>query len=413
MLTFEVCLYHQVLPISLDGYRLNLGMVDPSDDEALSYIQTILAYLNYTLIPGKISSQAHKDTLSAYLKHREQSPQSNNAQAKADQARLPLDLAPLAAPQAPSLLGLPSGTLQQDLNSRETIFIEETVSSVDETVVIFNPPEYEDDLASFADSQRLSEPGIDSAEDSPEDRQLNFEPVHISPTYIVPPLYHSSPVFTQLVEVNSYQDGLMPLNLDIQPRYLDSPIKVLEALSSREILDEVLARVLSGGIGRLFFERNAAHGRVIWSQNGIIKAELENLSLQVFEELILNLKQLHNLPLMVVDQTVRVEVERFYDQERLLLRLQVLPGLYGEEANLQILRGVALQFYQQRQLASASRDALNVSQKLQQMLNAIYERAVANNIPEKAQVEMLSALSKVVNTMDEQLRELDTLNSET
>jgi hypothetical protein len=416
MLTFEVCLYHQVLPMSLDGHRMLLGMVDPSDEEALSYIQTILAYLNYTLIPNRISLQAHKETLSAFLKYRENR-QETGAQKMSEpemQAPSPLELAPAltprSSPQSSPLLGLPSPALPTDLNSRETVFIEEEEEMIAaaQTVVIFTTSDAEDESSSVSSGRDA----IAAPPPASKDEQRTTEQIEVNPRQFATEIYHPTPGqsdFDARVPTTSNPT----LVLDLQPRYLSSPIKLLETLPAQDILNELLARVLSGGIGRLFFERAAMHGRVIWSQNGIIKAELENLPLTVFDELILSLKRLHNLPLPPTVETVRVEIERFYEQQRLLLRLQVIPGPSGEEANLQILRGVALQFYQQRQLASASRDALNVSQKLQNKINDIYNRAVSNNIPEKAQIEMITALSKIVDSMDEQIRALDTLNSET
>lgn len=412
-LTVEVCLYHQVLPLALEGNRVKLGMVDPGDGEALRYVQTLLSYLNYTLVSGRISLQAHTDTLSAYIRHREAAP--NPAIAVESRAKSAIHLAPAVAPPAYPQRELPQGRPEAELNSRETVYVDEASVAHDETVVIFMPNQGEEPVTPPLQEalQTIDPPGIQKAEDQ---RTTERSLLQVNPTptlYQIPAEELALLTDRSVPTANSPQrQGNLPLRLDIQPSYLNHPIQVLETLPPKAILEELLARVLSGGIGRLFFERTVTHGRVIWSQNGIIKAELEGLAPQVFDEVIQRLKFMHNLPVEPVTQTIRVEIERFYDQQRLLLRLQIMPGLYGEEANLQILRGVALQFYQQRQLASVSRDALNVTQQLQTKLNEIYELAVANNIPEKTQIEMLSTLSKVVNTMDEQLKVLDTLGGE-
>lgn len=51
ILPFEACLYHQLLPLSLEGSRLKLGMVNLDDAAALDYVRRILAYMNCSLVP--------------------------------------------------------------------------------------------------------------------------------------------------------------------------------------------------------------------------------------------------------------------------------------------------------------------------------------------------------------------------
>ena len=69
ILPFEVCLYYEVLPLSIHGSRLHLGMVDTKDVSALDYVRRILGYVNCSLVPKSLESQVHSDTLSAYLKY--------------------------------------------------------------------------------------------------------------------------------------------------------------------------------------------------------------------------------------------------------------------------------------------------------------------------------------------------------
>ena len=69
ILPFEACLYHQVLPLSLKGTQLNLGMVNQEDSAALDYVRRILAYMNCSLVPQPISAERHQTALSAYLNH--------------------------------------------------------------------------------------------------------------------------------------------------------------------------------------------------------------------------------------------------------------------------------------------------------------------------------------------------------
>ncbi|MGB5898673.1 MAG: hypothetical protein WBG66_10785, partial [Geitlerinemataceae cyanobacterium] len=69
LIPFEVCLYHQVIPLSLEGSLLYLGMVDPEDYSALSYLRQLVGYLNCSLVPKEISLEDHQSLLSAYLNY--------------------------------------------------------------------------------------------------------------------------------------------------------------------------------------------------------------------------------------------------------------------------------------------------------------------------------------------------------
>ena len=59
ILPFEACLYHQIIPLSLEGSRIKLGMVNLDDSAALDYVRRILAYMNCSLVPQSISSDEH------------------------------------------------------------------------------------------------------------------------------------------------------------------------------------------------------------------------------------------------------------------------------------------------------------------------------------------------------------------
>lgn len=69
VLPFEACLYHQVLPLSLEQGCLRLGMVMLDDTSALDYVRKMVGYMNYTLAPQSLSSETHYASLSAYLNH--------------------------------------------------------------------------------------------------------------------------------------------------------------------------------------------------------------------------------------------------------------------------------------------------------------------------------------------------------
>jgi hypothetical protein len=83
-----------------------------------------------------------------------------------------------------------------------------------------------------------------------------------------------------------------------------------------------------------------------------------------------------------------------------------MPGMYGEEATLQVLRGAALKFYQQQQLGHVSRDALGIAQQLSLKLNDLQQRLVHNPNLQSEQIENLLALSGLMKNLDQQIKTL-------
>ena len=193
--------------------------------------------------------------------------------------------------------------------------------------------------------------------------------------------------------------------LVVRSLYLSRPLEFIASLPPHQLLPELLGRVLIGGIGRLYFERQADGGRILWSQDGVLQSVLEGLSLSVFQGVILELKRFANLPLLPVIQPKQVEIERLYQDECLLLRLQVMPGNHGEEATLQVLRGVALKFYQRQKLEKLSQETLKLTQQLQRKLSEIRDRSSRYSLP----VEALPALKRLLESLEKQIESLDQL----
>ncbi|MCZ0899202.1 hypothetical protein ON021_04680, partial [Microcoleus sp. HI-ES] len=162
--------------------------------------------------------------------------------------------------------------------------------------------------------------------------------------------------------------------LNVEALHLSSRVEVLATLPAPQLLQELLGRVLREGIGRLFFERHQSQGRILWSQDGVLKSMLEGIDIVLFQEVIDELKRLTDMPAGPVEQPKQVEVERIYQNTHLLLRLRVMTVGGKEEATLQVLRGAALRFYQQQQLSTLSRDALRLAEELQRKVNQIRAR---------------------------------------
>ncbi|NJR60333.1 MAG: hypothetical protein HC769_16775 [Cyanobacteria bacterium CRU_2_1] len=369
VLPFEACLYYQVLPLFLDGNRLYLGMVSPNDTAAAEYVRRIVSYLNYSLVPRTISYEALQVALTSYLNYTGNQ-QSGDSAKRRD--------------------GLSYGHYRHTANTRT----ERIDQNVRPTLIL-------DDEEEFG---AIEHPTIPEPVSPPPRFPANPAPLPsptpnpTEPQEAIEPPGRNPPSLPPLI------DTVLPLQ--IKANYLSSPVEILATLSADEMLQELLARVLISGIGRLYFECHPHSGRVLWSQNGVLQSVLDSLPLPLFKELLNALKRTAQVPPVPVTQPQHAEIERLYDRARVLLRFRFMPGNYGEEATLQVLRGAALRFYEKQQLTKLKRDAIGIAKQLQTKLNEIRDRAYAEPGLAGAKFDALPTLTQLLQTIEEQLDNL-------
>lgn len=336
LLPFEVCLYHQILPLKLQDNQLSLGMVNPEDSGALEYVNRIVSYLKGTMNTQEITDEIHRTLLSKYLSHKNTS----------------------------GLEAKPAQKLDTDIHGVEGVNTASQLhkSSIVETEVVEIPHP-----------------------------QSNFQPTNnVLETSAIP---EAPTVLLSDLTV-----------LQVQTPELFSPIEALINLPPKKLLEELLGRVLGGGIGRLYLERQPYRGRIIWSDNGVLQSILEDLPLSIFQGVLNELKRFATIPLGIVAEPQQIEKECQYQDSRLLLRIRVMPGTNGEEATLQVLRGAALKFYQQQQLAHLSRDVIGISQQLSYKLHELQQKLQLNPHLKSEQSEALFTLTRLVEKLDHQVK---------
>ena len=363
LLSFEACLYHQILPFGLKDKNLLLGMVHPQDNEALDYVGRILSSINCTMVIEAIAADAHRRILSAYLNHK------NRSQLDAKLVhQATVDSPPTNSPA--TIADTPSPSLDADSESNQQPIL-----------MVFQTQKRQNS------GQQIDLPPIPELDQSSQ-----------TTTFL-------TPIFRTQQEENS--EATSSNNLPILPTQaseLLSSMELLKTLPTKKILEELLRRILAGGIGRLYLERQAYEGRILWSDNGVLQSVLEKLPLSVFQGVLNELKRFASLPIITVAEPKQVEKEYVYQKNRLLLRLRVMPGIYGEEATLQVLRGAALKFYQQQQLTRLGRDALGISQQLSIKLHELQERLLLIPSLDSQQLEALVALNQLVKNLDQQIK---------
>lgn len=425
VLPFEACLYYQVLPLYLDGSRLVLGMVSPDDASGADYVRRIISYHNYSLVTRSISSDALQTSLSAYLnysggkeqlntvprsrlrrsaKSRSEPSDQNLQQTLVVDSPDELDAVGFASPDALTSLpkdvtsGLYANPPVSQLSSSDPAAIDASI----------------EEQASAVPADPIA-PGTVELSPPPDNElaQALSLPAAIADAAIAGnPLSADRPALTPAaIEANCRAAARLPLltplvPLTLQLNRLSSPIDTLTSLPPPELLQELLGRALHSGIGRLYFERQSQQGRVLWSQSGVLQSVLDHLNGATFQGIIHEMKLMNNLSLIPVLAPKQVEIERLYQQTRLLLRFRFMPSKHGEEATLQVLRGAALKFYQQQQLAKLERDALIIARQLQTKMSEIRDRAQAEPGLSSAKLEVLPALTQLLHTIEEQIGSL-------
>jgi len=345
ILSFEACLYHQILPYTIEDNKLLLGMVNLEDTAALDYVGNIVSYINCTMVTVALAADTHRNILSAYLNYKNTSqPVANVAQEHN------------------------AATIADEQAQPETSILAKTKKSENSFQQSDSPP--------WTNAENLSKATI---------------------------LFTSADKKTQESTSEERSAESLPVLLIPVPDLL-LPVEQLATLQPKKLLAELLGRVLAGGIGRLYLERQPYEGRILWSDNGVLQSVLEKLPLSVFQGVLNELKRLTNLPVTTFAEAKQVEKECLYQENRLLLRLRVMPGMYGEEATLQVLRGAALKFHQQQQLTRLSRDAIGISQQLSYKLHELQQRLVVNRNSNPGQLKAFTALNKLLDDLDNQIK---------
>ncbi|NEQ39609.1 MAG: hypothetical protein F6K40_26485 [Okeania sp. SIO3I5] len=335
ILPFEACLYYQILPLSVEGSRVRLGVVDPKDSSALDYARRLLSYLNCSLVTEQISSEIQRSILSSYLSHIGHQKEKNSSA---------------------STVTLPEDNQKQIDNSQ--------YGKVGKN-------------HQFSEAKNRIESGS-SIKNSQDSKQTKLQ-LEIQPS-----------------SKNSLCDIL---ELSLPSSVEATSLETMSALEPQKLLKQLLVKVLESGIGRLYFEQKQSQGRILWSQDGVLKSVVEDLEPKKIEAIINELKVLTKMSLIPLKKPRQVEIERTYQNNHLLLRLRVMPGNYGEEATLQVLRGAALRFYQQQQLSLLSQDAFKLGKQLQMKINQVCSRQHLAHF----QLDSLLTLQKLLDNIEHQI----------
>ena len=368
--SLESCLHHQILPLELFDNHLVVGMVDPKNIQAIRFIGPILQPLGYGFHVQMIDIKTHQQIMATYLQRSPNSSASNSVEEQINYSRF-------------------SGGSED--SSSPTLF-----------------EDYSDDEE--IDNQAPSDQSSHNLHDRPTLIVNNVKPSvdALSFEYDNSKIFSSQPqidntLINQAIAGKSAENngsGKSDLS-QVTPEDPKKSIQDLMNLPPKILWQELLAGAISGGIGRLFFRQLANHGHIMCSRDGVIQSSLEEVPLPIFHELIAEIKKMAKLPLSKLKKNKKVALQKFHDDERVLLRGEFFIGEFGDEITLQVLRGDALHFYEQRQVDKTFKKAIYLGRQLEKTLRKIKMCSTS------AELGDLNALKATLKQVDKRLRMLD------
>ncbi|ELS02984.1 type II secretory pathway, ATPase PulE/Tfp pilus assembly pathway, ATPase PilB [Xenococcus sp. PCC 7305] len=382
VVSLECCLHYQVLPLELDNNHLTVGMINTKDKIALNFIRPIAASLNYSLEIQLMDPQEHQLILAAYLKKSSLVPghqknQKNQAsQDRSKETMIDEQMFQASPPQGSldasmTLSEIPEEKQQtlrsSNLHERATLIVDAEKNSGN------NQPQQPQIIASEPQIQNLPlAPEIESTKES-----------------IAKPIIESAKESIAKPIIENGQESTAPLKMGSKSENTQESVDSFLKLEAKQLWQELFAKILDKGIGRLFLERYSNHGRIIWSRDGIIQLSLDEVKLDVFEEVIREIKTLGKQPLGKLKKPKKIVMERIYNNERVLLLLQFLVGQSGDEITIQVLRGQALEFYEQRQVEKSLEQAIYFAEKMEKTLRKIRMCSNDDNLGDFSRLEAI------------------------
>ena len=392
----DSCRHYQVLPLKLVDNNLTLGMIDPLNEESLKFVNSIARVFQYNLEIQLIDEQIFHIILGNY---RQNSPQS---QPSGDRNQTVIDDN-----------FNPNTALTN--NSKKLSDLDRTV--VSESILApksnSETPQLPKDLDLFKESNSIQsapkpKPKKDLAatlfeippeflQQKPQPRNLDDRPTIIGedPAKLLAQIETSNDEIAEAeAKISELINEIDDFDLEVSNK--DFLPQLLPELSWQKLLEQAFKHQTE----QINLTRYSDRAKIIAIQDKLPQSTLEQVPLPIFRSLTNKIKQVAKLsdPLTTPQKVV---LERFYEQERILLRLEFVSLKPEEKIKIQILRGHTLKIYEQQQMDRVSDRALQLAKQLEKTLRRIqlcFDSAELNNLNE---------LQAVQSRINHQLRLLD------
>ncbi|MGF1591321.1 MAG: hypothetical protein ACFCU7_19160 [Pleurocapsa sp.] len=405
----DSCRHYEVLPLKLVGNDLVLGMLNPDNQESLKFVNSIAKAFRYNLEIQLIDLQTHQIILSNYPQNSTKPQTSKSDRNKTlidtdfnpsnvDSNNLPrrrlIDSAPTIVSQpeefTPSPPNIPQGLpdLPPDLDFLKDLDLtpqsprKTSQSKADSAANLVEiPPELRQQRPARNSDDKLTIIGGNPAE------LLAQETSQEEPEIAVEEEQRSNLIAEAFAFGNQAQTAAAE-------NFLPT---LMPQLSWQKLLEQSFKHQTE----YLSLTRYSDRGNIIANKNELSQSQIESVPLPIFCSLIDEIKRMARIPENTSVHPKKVVLERFYEQERILLRLEFILQERREQVRIQILRHRTLQIYEQQQMDKMSDKALQLAQQLEQTLRRIqacFDSAKLTNLQE---------LQTVHSRINHQLRLLD------
>ena len=386
----DSCRHYEVLPLKIVDRNLTMGMIDPSNEESLKFVNSIARVFKYDLEIQLVDEQIFQIILGNYRHSPQSQPNSDRNQTVVDDNFNP-DIA-------------------LSNNSRKLSDLDRTVVSESIPAPKSNShPELPKDLDLFKESNSTPpkpQPKKDLAatlfeippeflQQKPQPRNLDDRPTIIGedPAKLLAQVESSSneiaeaeaKIFELINEIDDFDEAS---NKDFLPR-------LLPELSWQKLLEEAFKHQTE----QINLTRYSDRAKIVALRDRLPQSTVEQVPLAIFRSLTDKIKQVAKLTDSPTTPQ-KVVLEKLYEQERILLRLEFVPP-QSEKIKIQILRGHTLKVYEQQQMDRLGDRALQLAQQLEKTLRRIQ---VGFN---SAELNNLKNIQAVQSRINHQLRLLD------
>ena len=409
----DSCRHYGVLPLGLTGQNISLGMLDCTNEESLKFINSIAKVFKYNLQIKQIDEQTLEIILTSYLQASSQSLKQNGDR---DRNKTVID------PEFNSS----QANIARDSVRRRIVDSAPTIISQPDRQPAPLKPSSANGLGDLpADLDFLKDLDLSLKSDTTDTKQKKLED-RDSTLYEIPPEFLNRQAKNDsddkatiigdpaqlLAQEARYNEAELALeeaqisDLIAEADLLSTKQKLeaddfLPALNSQLSWQKLLEEVFKHQSEAIYLTRHNDFGSIITNRNGSRQSRAEQIPLPLFCSVIDEIKRMARIPLDLSNHAKKVVLERFYQQERILLRLEFDTEDEREVVVVQILRGKKLEKYEQQQMDKVSEQALNLAKQLEKTLRRIQACF------DSAELTNLRELQAVQSRINHQLRLLD------
>ncbi|MEO0924991.1 MAG: hypothetical protein AAFY63_03860 [Cyanobacteria bacterium J06643_13] len=426
----DSCRHYEVLPLKLDGSNLVLGMLNPEKDESLRFANSIAKVFKYDLEVQLIDLQTHQIILANYPQNStiaDTRPQDQNktvidtsfnpnAPLKGSNQSRRVDSAPTIISQTESTPSsepdLISGLadLPADLDFLKDLELTpkskqepaKAKAKPDSNATLFEiPPEFMNQKpAGNLDDKATIIAGNPAGNLDDKATIIAGNPAELLAESVAennPDLALGEAQISQLIAETIGLTAQKNAQENTEPESED----FLPELSSQLSWQKLLEKAFQHQSDYIKLTRYSDRGSIEVDRAREKQSSLEQVALPIFCSLIDEIKRMARLPQKTSSHPKKVVLERFYEQERILLRLEFTTQQNREEVGIQILRSHALEVYEQQQMDRVSDQALQLAKQLEKTLRRIQACF------DSAELTNLTELQTIHSRITHQLRLLD------